>query len=657
MPNALILLFVILLVILAIVLLSRRTAAGHGKQGESPSPGGLRGHVLRDIQFIRQVLTEIPIADDRRNAFNAQLGSLEARVNRRLLHLAVIGEFNSGKSTFINALLRQRVLKSANIATTASATEIRYGAELRVTVRLTNGALASATEGNWAALATELDRFPLKRRQPQTLLEWIELLTADPETSRVVSAVEIEAPAEWLSQGVCIIDTPGVGAGPDNARHHQTVTERILADQADAAVVLTPADGCCSNTLLAFLDSTARPFLNRCIFIITKLDRVDAEQRALIVSHANLKLTQFLNAPPVLLEAGPLAILLPPTVDSDAVDSDKEENYNYWRAEFNKLELFLRDSMSVRGPVIVAETLVRLLHQAISDLDAVIEVRREEVQHQQRTLEANSILRIEHVLGELRNQCQSAMNESLRRIGWDLDRASERFETGAKQAIQSLLDGAVWGNLKDIVSEKIPGVLAEQEGTFNQTTNSSFAQLDEQCAAAHQLFASQFESCYSNLKPLGIPTLHRSVAAIPRTRVYTGRFMGTTPFSNGPRWRDWAGIALNREKKRQELRTMLFPAVAAHVQSATAQWRSRLGQASATITTELNQAVRLHLQNYAATVNAMIRQHESARAALENEQARMHAHTTALRQRAATLNEVKQNLVGVAQPGAALALS
>ncbi len=298
----------------------------------------------------------------------------------------MIGEFNSGKSTFINALLRQRILKSANVATTAGATEIRHGRELRLEVQFIDGSTESGREGDSAALAAKLERF-LAGEQP-TLKKLIELVTAHPEASRIVQTIRVEGPAEWLGHGICILDTPGVGAGPEYAQHHQAVTERVLADQADAAVVLIPADSPGSRTLLDFLDSTVRPFLKRCVFVITKLDGIDEEEQATVMAHANLILTRFLGTQPVVVGAGALAVLLP----QGAVGDDANHR-PHWREEFSKLERFLVDLMTRQGPAIIAETLVRLLHQAIEDLNSEIKQRRQVIERQQRILEVNSVAR------------------------------------------------------------------------------------------------------------------------------------------------------------------------------------------------------------------------------------------------------------------------
>jgi Dynamin family len=50
-------------------------------------------------------------------------------------HLAVVGEFSAGKSTFIDAVLRDPLLKRAPLVTTAAATHLCYSERIDLEVR------------------------------------------------------------------------------------------------------------------------------------------------------------------------------------------------------------------------------------------------------------------------------------------------------------------------------------------------------------------------------------------------------------------------------------------------------------------------------------------------------------------------------------------
>src|SRR3954468_18958742 len=69
--------------------------------------------------FVRGIVDRHILAEPRRREHIGRLEAIVRRMNDPNLYLGVIGEFSSGKSTFINGLLRTRLLKAACVATTA----------------------------------------------------------------------------------------------------------------------------------------------------------------------------------------------------------------------------------------------------------------------------------------------------------------------------------------------------------------------------------------------------------------------------------------------------------------------------------------------------------------------------------------------------------
>ncbi|MBR2589735.1 MAG: dynamin family protein, partial [Clostridia bacterium] len=58
--------------------------------------------------------------------YQSELKELRERVENPELKIAIIGDFNTGKSTFINALLKDQTLSTAGIPTTVIPTYIRW---------------------------------------------------------------------------------------------------------------------------------------------------------------------------------------------------------------------------------------------------------------------------------------------------------------------------------------------------------------------------------------------------------------------------------------------------------------------------------------------------------------------------------------------------
>ena len=74
----------------------------------------------------------------------------------RPLHIAVVGEYSSGKSTFINALLQQEILPEGVLPTTGVATYIQQG-QPSLLVSLHNGIKSAYEESMLHELSTRKD--------------------------------------------------------------------------------------------------------------------------------------------------------------------------------------------------------------------------------------------------------------------------------------------------------------------------------------------------------------------------------------------------------------------------------------------------------------------------------------------------------------------
>ena len=82
------------------------------------------------IQFLEQIIQKPTISSSIRKELSQKILRIKQRRDDPTFYLAVIGEFSSGKSTFINALLRDVLLKTSALVTTATATRISYADSL-----------------------------------------------------------------------------------------------------------------------------------------------------------------------------------------------------------------------------------------------------------------------------------------------------------------------------------------------------------------------------------------------------------------------------------------------------------------------------------------------------------------------------------------------
>src|SRR5215212_2509759 len=134
-----------------------------------------------------------------------------------LFLLVVAGEFNSGKSSFINALLGERVLPEGVTPTTDRINLLRYGPEV--------------TEQH-------LEAFLLERTYPAELL-----------------------------REITIVDTPGTNA---IIRRHEELT-RDFIPRADLVLFVTSADRPFTESERGFLERI-REWGKKIVFVVNKID-------------------------------------------------------------------------------------------------------------------------------------------------------------------------------------------------------------------------------------------------------------------------------------------------------------------------------------------------------------------------------------------------
>jgi len=167
----------------------------------------------------------------------------------RPLRLAVMGEFNAGKSTFINAWIGEEVAPMGVTPTTATLNLLSYGPEKKVRLHLADD---SAREGRYEDL----------RRL---------LIEAEKEGPDRIRFVEILFPAEELLR-VQILDTPGLNAPV--AGHEETALRAI--DEADAVVFLFRAGQAGKDTEREALRKIAAR-RRKVLGVVNHADRVAAD--------------------------------------------------------------------------------------------------------------------------------------------------------------------------------------------------------------------------------------------------------------------------------------------------------------------------------------------------------------------------------------------
>jgi small GTP-binding protein len=181
--------------------------------------------------------------------------------------VVVLGEFNHGKTTILNALLGGEVLPMGITPTTAVITHLRHAQTPGVTIHHDDGKTTEA----------KLEDLPRLVGADQT---------AEPRF------VEVRYPAEILDGNLVLVDTPGVN---DISRQRVEITYGYVP-RADVVVYVLDAGQVLKRSEIAFIrDRLLRDNRNRILFVLGKVDALDDDERAEVETYAREKLAELIG--------------------------------------------------------------------------------------------------------------------------------------------------------------------------------------------------------------------------------------------------------------------------------------------------------------------------------------------------------------------------
>jgi len=215
---------------------------------------------------LREVLEDtLGIFDSLGKAFSSdshKLLDLKERINEGRFHLAVLGQFKRGKSTFLNALLGEALLPTSVVPLTMIPTFIKLGPVRRAVIYYQDQ--NKKTDEIQADEPEQLNAF---LRKFVTEVE-------NPKNRLGISQVEVFHPASILRNSVVLIDTPGIGS---TLKHNTEATLNFLP-QCDAALFLVSADPPITDTEVKFLKEV-RSKVPRLFFVLNKIDYLSGEDK------------------------------------------------------------------------------------------------------------------------------------------------------------------------------------------------------------------------------------------------------------------------------------------------------------------------------------------------------------------------------------------
>lgn len=207
-----------------------------------------------------------------------------------LFLLVIVGEFNAGKSAFINALLGQRFLTEGVTPTTTQINILKYGDEAK-----------------------------------QVTVDAADILL-------------LTYPVEWLSE-INVVDTPGVNAV---IQRHQEITEQFIP-RADLVLFVTSADRPFSESERTFM-GRIRAWGKKVVVVLNKIDILETpEDVAQVLTFVETNAQALLGRKPIVFPiSARQARQAKETIDAD-------ERTRLWAASrFEPLENYILKTLDER---------------------------------------------------------------------------------------------------------------------------------------------------------------------------------------------------------------------------------------------------------------------------------------------------------------------
>ncbi|MDF5723908.1 MAG: dynamin family protein [Rhizonema sp. PD37] len=628
---------------------------------------------LTDVEDHLQFATNILQRDDIPNIVRTEIRQYIDYIRKRCcdsnLYLAVIGEFSSGKSTFINALLRDDLLKTSALPTTAAAIKLRYGSDLQVEVRL------KGSRSGIAKTCKDTKNITLPWLPGVKNLDtrgFIHALTANDQVAKDVVAMTITHPAALLAKGIVVIDTPGT-----NATHelHGEVTSKVVERVADAAIIIIPATVPLSQSLANFLRGSLHPFLHRCIFVVTQMDKIRQREQNDVLSNLCFRLVEQLGIKPPSLYACSAQVVLDDITGEEPI----QPHLLVWKERFEQLENLMISRLSRERTLAISENVLRLLTRLFKQLDGHLRSQWEQYKQHQAAIEQEIISDLTSFTAQEQRICQGMLDDSISittaKVNQCVEEHREKTVSEIYKAIFSAQDLEALGKVVQSGSEE---TLKQAQNELQRKLQDKIQDITQVAEQASHQFDRKFAEAYKRLQTLAhrpeissninddvqlntstvvasMQSLNQEIdtkkgyfalggaaagaalgtAILPVVGTVVGGFLGLIAS---------ASLFSSLDKRKQQLWENLDPSLDSYFKAVKRQAQQAVESYGRSVNNALYQRIDKYMLHYKETVDKILQEQKSELQRLTDIQTTMQADLQEINRRRKSLSAQQQRL-------------
>ncbi len=617
------------------------------------------------LNFVFEVIQRSDLKDAARSELRQLLERIRQRQNDPNLYLAVIGEFSSGKSTFINALLRDDLLKTSALVTTATATALRYGstlgirAEFKKQPEIIKGKSSSSRSEPFggslvislvvwgiiiwffkppawfaAIFILPLSLFivaiifqlfkPTNSRTKAPFLvtsndlkaaginmrQFIHKITSENEVAKDVENIMITHPSPFLRNGVVIIDTPGTNA---TIPEHAAITHRVVEHEADAAIIIVPATMPLTQTFVAFLSGPVSPYLHRCIFVITRMDQVRQREQSRLLENVRVRLADLLGIE--FPKVHPCSAQV--VIDDLNRDVQVEKDLQIWIDKFAQMESEIIGRLRHERAESIKESIQRLFNRLFDQLDSHLRSQWNQYHSRQAEIQREIIQDLNSFASQQHRECRRRIDDAVSKTGYKIDDCINSHRDRTISRIRDAIFGASdWDDLKWVVESRVETLLRDNQQSLRTDVQRECNKLSQAAEEAGRYFDQKFSEAYRRLQALGGRVETNSVSASSSMElniysvVYAAQELNSKNFGNSVKgFFSHLFRGLLNERK-QKLWDKIRPKIYTYFDTIKKQAQQAVQTDAQNVTSALNQRIDAYITQYKTVVDTMLNEQQ-----------------------------------------------
>jgi len=388
------------------------------------------------------------------------LHELGVRLQKGRFHLAILGQFKRGKSSFINALLGEPLLPTAIVPLTALPTFVRAGPTREASVHFEGDRPASTVRADSAQkIASFIGRYVAE--------------PSNPHNREGVERVEVRHPSSLLMHGVVLIDTPGVGS---TFRHNTEATLNFLP-QCDAALFIVSADPPITEVELAFLKEV-KSKVQRIVFVLNKADLLSAEEQTIALEFLRRTISESAGL-------GPSPTLFPVS-SRQALEAKAKNDPELWnRSGMAAVEQYLLAFLATEKTAALSVSIARKAAAVIADAGLELRLTAQSLEMPLADLE-NRLKRFEEKIAEAEQQRITARdlltgcrNRMVNVLEEQAEALRKKYRKTLRETVQRVLASTAVPDeeaARAALAEAIPTFFEHELGNMSRSFNQRVAE-------------------------------------------------------------------------------------------------------------------------------------------------------------------------------------